>query len=49
MELLVEPEGWGLVERVAEIAELTLVVLVKPADAAPKFATEEFAVLTEMV
>ena len=49
MELLVEPEGWGLVERVAEIAELTLVVLVKPTETVPKFATEEFAVLTEMV
>lgn len=49
MELLVEPEGWGLVERVAEIAELTLVVLVKPIETAPKSATEEFAVLTEMV
>ena len=48
MELLVEPEGWGLVERVAEIAELTLVVLVKPTETVPKFATEEFAVLTEM-
>ena len=48
MELLVEPEGWGLVERVAEIAELTLVVLVKPIENAPKFATEEFVVLTEM-
>ena len=49
MELLVEPEGWGLVERAAEIAELALVVLVKPAETAPKLATEEFAVLTEMV
>ena len=44
-----EPEGWGLVERVAEIAELTLVVLVKPIENAPKFATEEFVVLTAMV
>lgn len=49
MELLVEPAGWGLVERVAEIAELTLVVPVKPTETAPKSATEEFAVLTEMV
>ena len=49
MKLLVKLEGWGLVERVAEIAELTLVVLVKPTETAPKFATEEFVVLTEMV
>lgn len=49
MELLVELEGWGLVERVAEIAELTLVALVKPTETAPKFATEEFVALTEMV
>ena len=49
MELLVEPEGWGLAGKTVEIAEMLLVALTESTEFAAKFATEKFAVLTEMV